>query len=125
LTIGSSTIGRAFASASRKALRPAATKAISFESTGWCLPSLHRHAHILHRKASDGTCGEHGLDALLHGRDEVVGNDAALDLIDELEAGAARQWLDAQIDLAELAGAAGLLLVARVSLGIGRDRLGG
>ena len=34
LTIGSSTIGRAFSMASRNALRPAVTKATSFESTG-------------------------------------------------------------------------------------------
>jgi hypothetical protein len=42
---------------------------------------------------------------------------AALDLVDELEAGAARQRLDAQEHLAELAGAAGLLLVAVVAFG--------
>ena len=39
LTIGSSTIGRALASASRNALRPADMKATSLESTGWLLPS--------------------------------------------------------------------------------------
>ena len=39
------------------------------------------------------------------------------DLVDELEAAAARQRLDAQEDLAELAGAAGLLLVPVVALG--------
>jgi hypothetical protein len=38
-TIGSSTIGRALPIASRNALRPAETKATSFESTGWYLPS--------------------------------------------------------------------------------------
>lgn len=38
-TIGSRIFGWALASASRKALRPAATKATSFESTGWLLPS--------------------------------------------------------------------------------------
>ena len=37
--IGSSTIGVAFCSASRKALRPADTNATSLESTAWCLPS--------------------------------------------------------------------------------------
>ena len=37
----------------------------------------------------------------------------------------ARAWqrVDAQVDLAELAAAAGLLLVAVVGLGLGRDRL--
>ena len=39
VTSGSSTRGLALATASRNALRPAITKAISFESTGWVLPS--------------------------------------------------------------------------------------
>jgi hypothetical protein len=39
LTIGSSTIGRAFWTASMKALRPAVMNAISLLSTLWCLPS--------------------------------------------------------------------------------------
>ena len=38
-TMGSSTIGWAFSTASIKALRPAVTNATSFESTGWLLPS--------------------------------------------------------------------------------------
>ena len=38
-TIGSSRIGRALRIASTTALRPAVTKAISFESTAWLLPS--------------------------------------------------------------------------------------
>jgi hypothetical protein len=48
---------------------------------------------------------------------------AALDRVDELEAGAARQRLDAQVHLAELAGAAALLLVAVVALGRPRHGL--
>ena len=51
------------------------------------------------------------------------GNGAALDLVDELEACAARQRLDAQEHLAELAGAAGLLLVPVVAVGPGADGL--
>ena len=38
-TTGSSTVGPALETASRKALRPAVAKATSFESTAWCLPS--------------------------------------------------------------------------------------
>ena len=51
------------------------------------------------------------------------GIDAALHLVDELEALAARQRLDAQEHLAELPGAAGLLLVPAVPLGARRDGL--
>ena len=61
--------------------------------------------------------------ALLDRRDELAGDRAALDLVDELEAGAARQRLDAQEHLAELAGAAALLLVPMVALGRRGDRL--
>src|SRR6185436_11085509 len=50
--------------------------------------------------------------AFLHRRDELVRNRAALHAVHEFEAGAARQRLDLQEHLAELAGAAGLLLVA-------------
>jgi hypothetical protein len=46
-----------------------------------------------------------------------VGIAPALHGVDELEPGAARQRLDAQIDLAELARAAGLLLVPGVPFG--------
>ena len=52
-----------------------------------------------------------------------VGIVPPLTCVDELEARAARQRLDAQEHLAELAGAAGLLLVAVVAFGLGRDRL--
>ena len=66
---------------------------------------------------------ERHLHALLHGRDEDGGDHAALHLVDELEAAAARERLDLEVDLAELAGAAGLLLVPAVALGLLRDRL--
>jgi hypothetical protein len=66
---------------------------------------------------------QHLAHALFHGRDELPGDGAALDLVDELEAAAARQRLDAQEHLAELAGAAGLLLVAVVAFGRRRDGL--
>ncbi len=80
-------------------------------------------AHVLHREAGHSAGDEHLLDALLHGRHELVRNHAALGLVDELEAFAARERLDAQRHLAELSGAAGLLLVAMEALGARRDRL--
>ena len=52
-----------------------------------------------------------------------VGIAPPFDRIDEFEAGAARQRLDAQVDLAELARAAGLLLVPGVAFGRRGDGL--
>src|SRR6266581_8036373 len=69
-------------------------------------------AQVDDREARYDTFIESAAHALLHGRHEDAGNGAALDLVGELEAGAARQRLDAQEHLAELAGAAALLLVA-------------
>src|SRR6185503_446651 len=74
-------------------------------------------------EAGDRPLGQRRAHALLDARDELVRDRAAAHLVDELEAGAARQRLDAQEDLAELAGAAGLLLVAVVALGAAGDRL--
>jgi hypothetical protein len=61
--------------------------------------------------------------AFLDGRDELVRNRATDDIVDELEPAAAVERLDAQIHLAELPGAAGLLLVAVMTLGRTADRL--
>ena len=80
-------------------------------------------AHVLQRVAGDRALGQHLAHALLDRRDELARDRAALDLVDELEARAARQRLDAQEHLAELAGAAGLLLVAVMAFGRPRDRL--
>src|SRR5690606_33495037 len=79
------------------------------------------HAHVLQRVSGDGAAGHHLAHALLHDGDELARDDAALDLVGELEAGAARQRFDAQEHLAGLAGAAGLLLVAVVPLGLAGD----
>src|SRR5687768_6578660 len=62
-------------------------------------------------------------DALLDRRDELPGDHAADDLVDELEAGAALGRLDLQIADAVLAVAAGLADVPSLSLGGRRDRL--
>ena len=53
----------------------------------------------------------------LDGRDELTGDRAAEDVVLELEVAAARQRLDADLAVAELAVAAGLLLVPAVRLG--------
>ena len=62
-------------------------------------------------------------DALLDGRDELVGDHAPLDRVDEVEPLAALARADAELDVGELAAAAGLLLVPVVRLGLARDRL--
>ena len=65
-----------------------------------------------------------GLDnALLHRRDEVPGDGPAEDLVGELELGAARQRLHLDPAIAELAMAAGLLLVASLDVGGAADGL--
>ena len=77
------------------------------------------HPDVLHRIAGDGAAGQHLAHAFLDSRQELAGDRSALDLVHELEAAAARQGFDAQEHFAELAGAAGLLLVAVMALGFG------
>ena len=76
-TIGSSTIGRALAMASRNALRPAEMNATSFESTGWYLPSYDVDPDVVQREARERPGRQHLLDALLHGGNERRRNRAA------------------------------------------------
>ena len=77
-------------------------------------------------EVDDGVAGEvaagGGLDdALLDGGDEVAGDGAAEDFAGELEAAAAGEGLHADFAVAELAVAAGLLLVAALGLGLAAD----
>ena len=57
------------------------------------------------------------LDALLDRRHELPRDRAAEDVVDELEVAAARQRLELHLAVAELAVAAGLLLVPAVRFG--------
>src|SRR5215813_2167416 len=87
------------------------------------LAEEYRRQHI-----DDGGAGQraalHGGDhALLDRRNVLVRNHAALDLVDELEALAARHRLEPQVDLTELAAAPRLLLVTVFALRLGLDRL--
>ena len=61
--------------------------------------------------------------ALFDGGDVLAGNGAALDGVHEAESLAPVERPHPQVDLAELAAAAGLLLVSVVGLGIACDRL--
>src|SRR6201982_71395 len=68
--------------------------------------------HILDRKAGERALGQNLPDALLDGRNVLPRDRAPDHVVDELEARAASERLDAQVHLAELPGAAGLFLVA-------------
>ena len=71
-----------------------------------------------HRVAGEEALDHGRAHALLDRRDEVARDGAADDLVDELEALAARQGRDFHPGVGELAAAAGLLLV--LALGLGR-----
>src|ERR687885_2152774 len=84
---------------------------------------VEAHLHVDDGVAGDASAG-HGLDdPLLYGRDELAWDGAADDGVLELEARAAGQRGDLYPRVAELAAAAGLLLVATLRLGGTRDRL--
>src|SRR5471032_131845 len=78
-------------------------------------------SHVLHREAGERSARDDLEDALFHSGNEVPGDGAALDGVDELETRASWQWLHAQHHFAELPGAAGLLLVAIMPLGLSAD----
>ena len=87
---------------------------------------VQAHAHALDREAGDRAVGHRVLAALAHRGDEALGDDAALDLVDEVERVgriALVERLDADVAVAELAAPAGLLLVAPVGGGRLADRL--
>ncbi len=86
-------------------------KLISEESTAWYLPSKHRDLHVDHGIAEHAAVLHHLVHALLDRGDELAGDRAADDPVDELEARAAFERLDAQERDAELPVAARLLLV--------------
>ena len=77
--------------------------------------------HVLQRVAGDRSLAQHLAHPFLHGRYELRRNHAAHHLVDELETAAPGQGLDTQEHLAELARAAGLLLVPVMTLRLGGD----
>jgi len=82
-----------------------------------------RHAHALHGRAGKVAVLEGFLDSLVDGGAESLRDDAADDLVDELVADAFLDGLDLDVAVAELAAAAGLLLVAAVRTRPALDRL--
>src|ERR1041384_3096289 len=63
------------------------------------------------------------VETLFDGRDKVTRHRTAKDLIDELKARAARQWLETNPDVAKLTAPAGLLLMTSLHLRLLADRL--
>ena len=70
-----------------------------------------RHLEIDHREAGQHAGPEHGFEPLLDAGDVFLRHRSADDVVLELEASRRRQRLGHDLDLRELAGAAGLLLV--------------
>ena len=104
-------------------MRPADTNATSFESTAWYLPSYTMTRTSCNGKPAIGPAASTCSTPFSTAGMNDVGIAPPFTAFDELEAGAARQRLDAQEHLAELARAAGLLLVAMMALGRRGDRL--
>src|SRR5262249_12136146 len=86
------------------------------------LAVIERDLEVDHRLA-ERSLPEILAQALLARGAEVAWHHAAPDLVDEAETRAARQRLDLDLDVTDLAVTAGLSLVARVLMGAGLDRL--
>src|SRR5258706_1876050 len=87
------------------------------------LTVVNDHAHVLHLITRERSGGEHFPHPFLDRWDVLRRYRSAFDLVDELEALTTRKRLDAQIHFAELACAAGLLLMPMMAFGLGGDGL--
>ena len=116
--IGSSSTGWHCGRPSTMPMRPAVRNAMSEEVDRVIGAVDQRDREIDHREAERAVL-ERVDDALLDRRDVIARHHAAGDLLLELEAGAARQRLDLEHHVAELAVTAGLLLVAAAHAEIG------
>ena len=121
--IGSSSVGCAFSYADLNAIEPATLNAISDESTVWYEPSTSRTRTPWIGAPGELAGGHRLLDPLVDRRPEALRDHAADDLVDELVADVALERLDHDVAVAELAAAAGLLLVAALRARLGLDRL--
>ena len=115
--MGSSSTGCAFSAAALKPMRAGDLERHVARVDGVVLAVVEHDAHVDHRVAGEEAFGHGVADALLDGGDEVARDDAADDLVDELEALAARLRLHLDPGVGELAAAAGLLLVLPCGLG--------
>ena len=123
VTIGSSRAGCACSNALRKAVAAGRLERLLRAVDRVVLAEVDLHLDVHHLVARDHALFHLLANALLDGRDELVGDRAPLDRVDEVEALPALAGPDPQVDLAELAAAAGLFLVPMVGLGLAGDRL--
>lgn len=72
---------------------------------------MNDDADVMHREARNDAVLERLANTPFHGRHEDAWITPPFGDIDELEAGATLEWLDAEHDLPELAGSTALLLV--------------
>ena len=79
------------------------------------LTVIDDNANVVDRITGNIACIQSVTDAFFYSRDEVVRNCAAFDFVNEFETGPAFTRFNAKIDFTELAGAAGLFLVAGVA----------
>jgi hypothetical protein len=79
---------------------------------------VHRGLEVDHRKAGQVAARRRLDNALFNGRNEIPRHRAAEDFVAKLEPAAARQRLHANLAVAKLPVAAGLLLVPSLRLGL-------
>ena len=106
-----------------KAIEPAILNAISDESTVWYEPSTSRTRTPCTGAPASSPCCIASWMPLSTAGPEALRDDAADDLVHELVAGVALERLEDDVAVAELAAAAGLLLVAAVAARLLADRL--
>src|SRR4029450_1163794 len=106
LRMGSSSTGLHLGMASLMAMRAAILNDISELSTEWYWPANRVTSRSTTRSPLARPFLEVLAQPLFDGRDEVARHHAAHDLVDEAEARAARQGLDLDLDVGELAVAA-------------------
>ena len=121
--IGSSRIGWLDSTAALNACPAASLNECSSLSTSWYLPKWTMARTSVNGKPAMTPCGQRVAHALLDGGDELARDGPADDRVHELEPRAARQGLEAQVDLGELPAPARLLLVPVLGGALRRDRL--
>ena len=84
---------------------------------------IKRHSEVDDRKTGEVSARSRVFDSFFHGRNEVLWNRAAENVVDEFELSAARQRLHLDLAVAVLAVPASLFLVAALHVGFAANRL--
>ena len=123
MTIGSRRAGLACSKALRNAVARGGLEGLFRAIDGMVFAEIDLDLGIDDLVAGDDALVHLFADALFAGGNELIGNRSALDGVDEAEALAALAGANAEVHLAELTAAAGLLLVPMVCFGLAGDRL--